>query len=170
MAKFRALGLPLTLQEVLDERSSPDLPVHTMHVARAAGRYLGLNEGEAYVHYLARNKPAHSNLGRPDPKSAIECIHAAGGIAVLAHPGRIFLERDELESAVKEYVDSGLDGIEVFYTTHTKEQTAYFLKMAKEYALYASGGSDTHYEEETHRIGSPAFCPDQRFLETLFQL
>lgn len=170
VAKFRALGLPITLQEVLDERSSPDLPVHTMHVARAAGRYLGLNEGETYIHYLARNKPAHSNLGRPNPKEAIECIHAAGGIAVLAHPGRIFLSQEELERTIKEYVDSGLDGIEVFYTTHTEEQKAYFLALANKLELYASGGSDTHYEEETHKIGSPTFTPDEKFLNRLFQL
>lgn len=164
--KFRALGLPITLQEVLDARSSPDLPVHTMHVARTAGLYLGMNEGEVYIHYLAKNKPAHSNLGRPNAKAAIECIHAAGGFASLAHPGRIALDREILELAIAEYKDCGLDGIEVYYTTHTEEQTEFFLSLAKKYGLLATGGSDMHVEDGLHAsIGTPAFQPSNELLK-----
>lgn len=164
--KFRALGIPMTLQEVLDARSSPDLPVHTMHVARVAGLYLGMSEGEVYIHYLARNKPAHSNLGRPNAKAAIECIHAAGGFASLAHPGRMALDRDVLEGAIAEYKDCGLDGIEAYYTTHTEEQTGYFLSLAKKYGLLVTGGSDMHVEDGLHAsIGTPAFQPSNELLK-----
>lgn len=166
--KFRALGLPITLQEVLDARSSPDLPVHTMHVARVAGLYLGMHEGDVYIHYLARNKPAHSNLGRPNAKAAIECIHAAGGFASLAHPGRITMDKASLELAIAEYKDCGLDGIEAFYTTHTKEQTEYFCNLAEKYSLLTTGGSDMHVEDGIHAsIGAPAFQPSAALLKAL---
>lgn len=166
--KFRALGVPVTLQDVLDARSSPDLPVHTMHVARAAGLYLGLNEGEVYIHYLAQGKPAHSNLGRPNAKAAIDCICAAGGIPSLAHPGRMKVTRQDLEDAVVEYKGYGLQGIEAYYTTHTEEQTAFFVELAKKHGLLVTGGSDMHVEDGMHAtIGKPAFVPSDELLKAL---
>ena len=166
--KFRALGVPVRLQDVLDLRSSPDLPVHTMHVARAAGLYLGLNEGDVYVHYLARGKPAHSNLGRPNAKAAIDCIRAAGGIPSLAHPGRMKVSKEELEDAIVEYKGYGLEGIEAYYTTHTEEQTAFFIALAKKHGLLVTGGSDMHVEDGQHAtMGTPAFAPSAELLKAL---
>ncbi len=165
--KFNKLGVPLTLQEVLDMRSAPDLPVHTMHVARAAAVYLGLAAGEVYREYLAKGKPANSNIGRPTPEEAIDCIHAAGGFASIAHPGRIELPDDEKEKLLCALADYGADGIESFYTTHTARETAYYLSLAEKLHLLVTGGSDTHFEDGTHTIGSPAFTPSEKLLQNL---
>ena len=165
--KFNRLGIPLTLQEVLDMRSAPDLPVHTMHIARAAAVYLGISAGEVYREYLARGKAANSNIGRPTPQEAIDCIHAAGGFASIAHPGRIELPDDEKERLIIALADYGVDGIESVYTTHTEKETAYFTALAKKLSLFVTGGSDTHFEDETHTIGSPAFTPSDKLLQKL---
>lgn len=163
--KFQKIGVPVTLEEVLAKRSSPDLPVHTMHIARAANRYLGIFPGEVYERYLAPGKPANSNIGRPTPYQAIDCIHAAGGIAVIAHPGRISLDFDERERLLVGLFEYGADGIESVYTTHTEKETEYFRAFAQKYKLLETGGSDTHYEDGVRAIGLPQFAPSKELLE-----
>ena len=165
--KFRALGIPLTYEDVLAQRASDDLPVHTMHVARAAAVYLGIRDGDVYSQYLAAGKPANSNIGRPTPEEAIDCIHAAGGFASIAHPGRIDMPIAEREATLRKLAAYGADGIEAVYTTHTKEETSAFSALANELGLMITGGSDTHYEDETHAVGSPIFVPSKELLSAL---
>jgi predicted metal-dependent phosphoesterase TrpH len=165
--KFQKIGVPVTFEEVLAERSSPDLPVHTMHIARAANRYLGIFQGEVYERYLAPGKPANSNIGRPTPYQAIDCIHAAGGVAVIAHPGRITLNFEDREQLLTRLCEYGADGIECAYPTHTEKDTEYFRALVKKYALFETGGSDMHYEDGVRAIGSPQFSPSSKLLEKL---
>ena len=68
----------------------------------------------------------------------------------------------------------GVDGIEAVYTSHTKEETEYFLGLAKELDLLVTGGSDTHYEGDKSGyhaqnpvVGFPAFTPSKELLERL---
>ena len=172
--KLQKLGVPVTMEEVYMQLSSPDLPIHTMHVARAAAGHLRATDSEVYMQYLGYGKPANSLLGRPSPKEAIECIHACGGIAVLAHPGRISMDFEERERMLRDLKGWGADGIEIFYTTHTEEETEYFLRLSKELGLLVTGGSDTHFEEDESGyhfpkpfIGSPSFVPSKELLGRL---
>lgn len=155
--KCNAIGIPLTLEEVLSMRLQEGAPVHTMHVARALQKYVDGTDGEIYEKYLSRGKVANSNLGRPSPKEAIDVIHALGGVAVLAHPGRIPLADTDREKLVRQLKERGLDGIEAYYTTHTKRETEFFLSLSKKYGLFVTGGSDTHVEDGTHAVGSPDY-------------
>lgn len=161
--KCNAVGIPVTVEEVLSMRLQKDAPAHTMHIARALQKYVGGTDGEVYEKYLSRGKVANSNIGRPSPKEAIEVIHALGGMAVLAHPGRIHsLDKKQLIISLKAL---GLDGIEAVYTTHTDRETAYFQTLAKEYGLIVTGGSDTHVEDGTREVGSPTFyLTDEKLL------
>jgi predicted metal-dependent phosphoesterase TrpH len=120
-----------------------------------------------YCAYLAKGKAANSAIGRPTPREAIDCIHSAGGFASIAHPGRIEMDFDEREKLIISLADYGADGIEGVYTTHTEKETAYFIRLAKELSLYVTGGSDTHFEDGTHTIGSPAFTPSNELLKRL---
>ncbi len=97
----------------------------------------------------------------------MDCIHACGGIAVIAHPGRISLEYAEREGLIRDLAKGGVDGIEAHYTTHTEEETAYFLRLAKELNLLVTGGSDTHVEDGIHIIGKPEYSPSEALLEKL---
>jgi len=171
--KFQALGVPVTMDEVYMQLSQPNLPIHTMHVARAAAFHLGCTEGEVYMQYMSYGKPAKSGLGRPTPKEAIECIHACGGFASIAHPGRMYMDLEGKDKTIRELAKLGADGIEIFYTTHTEEETEYFLRLSKELGLLATGGSDTHVEPTGKRgardtvIGLPSFTPSKELLERL---
>ena len=165
--KFQRLGFPVTFDEILAQRASPDLPVHTMHIARAAAKYVGLKEGDTYREYLSPRGVSKSNLGRPTPQEAIDVIHAAGGLAFVAHPGRLDMDEKERERVIRDLAAYGVDGIECVYTTHTERETTAFSALAKELRLLCSGGSDTHYEDESHGIGAPSFFPDEELLKRL---
>ena len=70
---------------------------------------------------------------------ALDLIHQAGGVAVLAHPG---LNRtDEL---IPGMVEAGMDGIECFHTKHSTATTERYLELAHRFHLLATGGSDCH--------------------------
>jgi predicted metal-dependent phosphoesterase TrpH len=82
------------------------------------------------------------------PPEAISSIHAAGGVAVAAHPGRTRLSAEEIcELAVH-----GLDGIEVYYPAHTEHQTAHFEELAARFRLLVTGGSDDHGDINEGRL------------------
>jgi predicted metal-dependent phosphoesterase TrpH len=74
------------------------------------------------------------------PAEAIERIHAAGGIAVAAHPARTALSDEDVMSLV----DAGLDGLEVFYARHSPAETARFAELASAHRMLVTGGSDDH--------------------------
>ncbi|MBE7085657.1 MAG: PHP domain-containing protein [Clostridiales bacterium] len=167
--KFQKLGVPVTVEEVLALRVDVNSPVHSMLIARAAAKHLGITEGETYARFLNRNKPAHSSFGRPTPKAAIDCIHALGGIACIAHPGRITMPAFEKENLLKDLADYGADGIEAYYSTHTNEETEYFKGLAKKWGVFVTGGSDTHYLDAIHRVGNPVFHPSDKLLEQLLK-
>lgn len=167
LEKMRKIGVPITMEHVVSFRADPTTPIHTMHVARALAMFLNATPSEVYQEYLNRGKIGYSDIGRPTPEEAIDCIHAAGGFAVIAHPGRIHLEGAEKEKLIRSLVDYGVDGIEAVYTTHTEEETAWFQALARKYNLLVTGGSDTHIEDDTHTIGNPTFFADEKLQEKI---
>ena len=87
-------------------------------------------------------------------RDAIELIHQAGGIAVAAHPGGAqSLTMQELqflihsEKDIRDYVDWGLDGIEVSHPCHTAEEKQFYSGLAQEYELLTTAGSDCHGDD-----------------------
>lgn len=165
--KLRAVGIPVTMEEVLAERKNPAAPLHTMHVGRAAAKRTGLPEDEVYKRYLAWGMPASSDIGRPTPEEAVDCIHALGGVAVLAHPGRITVPEEARIRLIERLTAYGADGIEAVYSTHTAEETAFFLDFAKRNGLLVTGGSDTHRFGGEREIGEPEFYASEALLARL---
>ncbi len=99
---------------------------------------------------------------------AIEVAHQDGLLAILAHPGRAIEGAMEIasEEEIKGMMEIGLDGLEVYYPSHTQEQIISFLKVAKEHNLFVTCGSDSH--GPNHRLPHPwpvGLC--RRFLEYL---
>lgn len=81
-----------------------------------------------------------------DVKSCIDAIKASGGKASLAHPYQMKLSDEDLDGLVSQLKTWGLDAIECFYPKYTPEQQAFYLRLAKKYDLYVTGGSDFHGE------------------------
>jgi predicted metal-dependent phosphoesterase TrpH len=81
----------------------------------------------------------------PTAEQAVELIHEAGGVAVVAHPYWDVKDPSQVRDLVESLVrDVGLDGIETFYPPHTKQQTAHLLELCDEFDLVPTGSSDFH--------------------------
>lgn len=158
------LNLNVTMEEVESFHDKKQTPIHAMHVVRAFASVLQTDPTALYVELFNRGKPANSSLCRPTPEEAIDVIHASGGIAVLAHPGRILLGMDERVSLLEELVKAGLDGIECTYTTHTSYETEAYGSFAQQHRLLVTGGSDFHTDDGKHIIGQPLFEGNDRLL------
>ncbi|MDE6504984.1 MAG: PHP domain-containing protein [Clostridia bacterium] len=166
--KLNKLGMEITMDDVNRHRYSLTAPVHSMYVVYAAAEK-GYVETvpKFYKKYLEYSKPAFTCIRRPSPEEAVEAIKAAGGVAVVAHPARIRMDRGQLEEKIKSLIPLGLDGIEVYYTTHTESEKAYYSKLCDGLHLLKTGGSDTHSEDGGRAIGQPPFYADLRLLEKL---
>ena len=105
---------------------------------------------EAFDKYLKKGAPLYMDKKRLEPEKAIELIHKAGGIAVMAHPYQTKLEGKDLEELIKKLKSYGLDGIEVYYSQHTKEMIEEYNYYAKKYDLVKTAGSDFHGKNKPH--------------------
>lgn len=98
----------------------------------------------------------------PSVKTVIDEIHEAGGVAILAHPGK-YNNIDELD----EYVELGLDGIEVWSPFNDDELTQKLVEYCNDKKILLTGGSNFHgiYGEKAVTIGS--YCTPQENLDKL---
>jgi predicted metal-dependent phosphoesterase TrpH len=105
----------------------------------------GLIEMSAFLEaYLIPGKPAFRPRRAPSVASAIEAIHAAGGVAVWAHPFWDIDEPAEVLATIDRFRGLGLDGVEAFYATHTRAQTELLADRCAELGLLTTGSSDFH--------------------------
>jgi len=136
--KLTALGIRIPLDRVVSlcEEGSIGRP----HVARAMveGGWVG-SLREAFERYLGRGRPAFVERYRFSPVEAVRVVRAAGGVAVLAHPGH-----GATPSLIRELVAAGLEGVEVRHPEHDDRLECMYLAMARELGLVATGGSDCH--------------------------
>lgn len=103
----------------------------------------------AFKYYLARGAPAYAERYRFSAREAIAMIREAGGIAVLAHPASLDPSLRSIPQLLKELCKVGLEGVEVYYPSHSPKAEKALLKMAKESDLIITGGSDFHDMERS---------------------
>jgi predicted metal-dependent phosphoesterase TrpH len=136
--RLNQLGVDITIHAVMAKAG--DGVVGRPHIADALveeGHVFSVSE--AFQKYLGYNRPAYEKKYLLSPEEAIYLIHAAGGLACLAHPG--IYNRDDLLPAL---IACGLDGIETVYSKHTPEQIRHYEAFADLYDLLQTGGSDCH--------------------------
>jgi len=116
------------------------------HIAEALRRkgYVASVQ-EAFDRYIGDGCPAYVAKRRVEPAEIIAAIHAAGGAAVLAHPVQLGCDGlAALEHVVRGLIEAGLDGLEVYHSEHTGQQTRQYLDLAVATGLLITGGSDYH--------------------------
>lgn len=102
---------------------------------------------EAFDKYLidAYNKTRTSRKGLTY-QECIELIKNSGGKVILAHPKSLELSELDFLKLLREMISNGLDGIEVYHSSHSQEEIKYYKNIADKYNLLISGGSDFHGE------------------------
>ena len=138
VSRLNKLKVPLSAEAVfvLANCRAPGRP----HVARALVQ-AGLcgNLDEAFERFLKKNRPAWVPKFKMSAGEAIDLIHQAQGVAVLAHPGL-----NRTDEVIPGLVEAGMDGIECFHTKHSTATSEHYLELADRFHLLVTGGSDCH--------------------------
>jgi len=142
LKKLGNFGFEITMEEL---KTSAEGNIGRPHIADLMVKkgYVSTFR-EAFEKYIGNNKPCYVPKERPNLRKAIEIIRKYKGIPVLAHPKYTFLENEELDNFISYLSDIGLGGLEVYYSKHTKEEEAQYLKLAEKYSLIPTAGSDYH--------------------------
>lgn len=153
---LREAGFELDEAE-LEERIAQGKPIGRPHLAGAvlnapANAERLKNEeiddiGSLIRGYLIEGKPAFRLRETPTIAEAVEAIHAAGGVAIWAHPFWDIEEPAEVLASLDRFVELGIDGVEAFYITHDEPQTKLLAARCAELDLLTTGSADYHGPE-----------------------
>lgn len=150
-AALEKIGIPGTLAGARKYVTNPDLVSRT-HFARhlvASGR--ARSSQLVFDRYLGAGRPGYVAHVWAGLDQAITWINAAGGLPVLAHPGRYKMDEASRQTLLAAFRDLGGVGIEVVTGSHSPDEYGYWGKRAREFGLLASVGSDFHGAGESHR-------------------
>ncbi len=150
---LRELGYELDDSE-LERRRTKGQSIGRPHLADAVVnhpanaerlRAEGLAERSAFlVAYLIDGRPAFRPRTKPTVAESIQAIHEAGGVAIWAHPFWDVKDPDAVLEAIDRFRAWDLDGVEVFYATHTREQAELLADRCAALGLLSTGSSDFH--------------------------
>jgi predicted metal-dependent phosphoesterase TrpH len=154
--KLNELGLSLSFEAV--EAEADGAPITRPHIARAmvkAGHVQTTQD--AFDQYIADDAPAYVNRERMAPEEAVALIRSAGGVAVMAHPGRVKTG----ETVLRRLAAAGVDGVELYHPNNDERVRAYISAIATDHNLITTGGSDFHKPNADGSIRLGAFNPPE---------
>ncbi len=153
--RFQELGIDVSFDRIRELAGAA--PIARPHIAAAAVEAgAAATTQEVFDRFLADGGPVYVEKHAVDPIRAVELLTAAGGVAVLAHPG-LFGARDGLTGTpndlIEEMAAAGLSGIEVDHPDHTAEHHARYGDLAGALGLIRTAGSDYHGAAKPNRLG-----------------
>jgi predicted metal-dependent phosphoesterase TrpH len=145
--KLHGLGVQVEWQRILDLARGDS--ICRPHIAQAMlEKGYVTSEREAFDKYIGRNGPAYVEREKVKPVDAVEIIKKAGGLPVLAHPADI----QDLDDMIKELIEAGLVGLEVYYGQYDKATVDRLIRIAENYKLIMTGGTDYHHFQDNHEV------------------
>jgi len=162
VAKLNAANYEVSLDDVLAQLSE-GATLGRPHLADAlvAKGYMKSRD-QVFAEILHNDSPYYVAHYSPTPEEAIGAIKAAGGVAVIAHPMSSLRSRVISAETFKDYVEAGLDGIEVFHRDHSAAHQALLKEIASEYGVAITGSSDYHGEGKLNKLGEN-LTPQEEF-------
>jgi 3',5'-nucleoside bisphosphate phosphatase len=152
-AALREAGWELDEREIT-ARNAAGQPIGRPHLAEAVLACPGNAErlaaekiddiGSLIRGYLIEGRPAFRLRETPTVAESIEAIHGAGGVAIWAHPFWDVSDPHEVLSTIERFRELGIDGVEAFYVTHTKEQTELLAERCAALGMLSTGSADYH--------------------------
>ena len=135
--KLNSLGFTLSIDEI--KLASKNSAIGRPHIAKLLHEkgyvksYL-----EAFNKYIGNGCPAFEKKVHLSPQSAFKILNDAGGLSFIAHPSNM------PETLLKDFIDAGVDGIEVYHPSHSLSKVNFYKGVVNEFFLLSSGGSDFH--------------------------
>jgi predicted metal-dependent phosphoesterase TrpH len=139
VAKLAPLGVRITVADI--EKWSGGKTIGRPHIARAiveTGAVATVRE--AFDRYLGEGQPAYVSRFRLEAAEAVKLVRGAGGTATVAHPGVSKVERGD----VRRLREAGVDGLEVIHVDHNPSVREKYMRLAEEFDLVPTAGSDYH--------------------------
>jgi predicted metal-dependent phosphoesterase TrpH len=145
------LGIPGALEGAYTFAGNQDLIGRTHFARFLVERGVVKDVKTVFKKFLVKGKPGYVPHQWASLEEALVWIRAAGGQAVLAHPGRYQMGREKMRLLLSEFKHLGGDAIEVVTGSHTPDQVPVYADLAVEFDLMASVGSDFHAPGEGGR-------------------
>jgi len=160
--RLQKLRVNISFDEVQDHAGKA--PIGRPHVAAVmVQRGFSKNLQNAFDVYLDTGKPAFVSKAPYSVKMATDMIHGAGGIAVIAHPGKTYHD-PRLFLGLR---TSGIDGVEVYHPSHWYVTREYYKALAMQHGLLITGGSDYHGSREYDERNLGVFGVTQEHLDAI---
>jgi predicted metal-dependent phosphoesterase TrpH len=144
--RLNDLGCPIDIDPILDAARNGRSVGRPQVAAALMSRGYVTTRDEAFARFLEFGAPAFVPRCGASPEQVVEVIHAAGGLASMAHPG--LTRRDEIIPAL---AAAGLDALEVRHSDHDAATEAKYRALARELDLLVTAGSDFHGDSTGHR-------------------
>ena len=143
LARLNTLGIAITEEELaaISGQGQSGRP-HIASLLVKKGVVGSMDE--AFCRYLARGGKAYQSRYVLPAEEAIEVVRQAGGLVFLAHPQQLEKAGKDVAGIIARLRHLGLDGVEVYYPTHSRAFRKKMLSIAKRLGLLVSGGSDYH--------------------------
>lgn len=141
--RLQTLGIPITLEDVA--RCAPSELLSRMHFAQALV-HLGSvpTPQEAFRRLIGDGCSGHVPFEELTPEETVQWIREAGGVPILAHPGRSVNRNFPWDQAMLDLKKKGFAGFEAYYTDYGPQEHRYFCALAQRTGMVPSGGSDYH--------------------------
>jgi len=159
--KLSGLGVRIAYDEVLN-LAGPGTTVGRPHIAQVLVKKGYVKSvHEAFAKYIGSGGAAYARRDLMTAKEAIKGVHAAGGLALLAHPVQLRLPDEDrpgeaLAHVVGRLKAQGLDGLETRHSDHAPADVARFEALADRLNLLTTGGSDYHGSRKSIQLGHAA--------------
>lgn len=143
LRRFNEAGISLSLEEVM--AGNPDTVITRAHFARVLFQkgYVTTMD-QAFKKYLVYGGPFCPRKETVTPQHAIQILTACKASPVLAHPLQYRLGDQKTEELVSFLKDLGLQGLEVWHSSNNQYESGKLKKLAEQYGLFPTGGSDFH--------------------------
>ena len=156
--QLAAAGIPDAYEGALAYAGNPDLISRTHFARYLIDRGVCRDVPSVFRNYLIEGKPGYVPHRWATLQQSVEWIRAAGGTAVIAHPGRYNFDAMAYDALFSEFRDLGGTAIEVITGSHTPDQYDEYARVAQRYGFLASRGSDFHGPGES-RVDLGALPP-----------
>ena len=143
LERLRQRAIPITWEEVAAQ--APTELISRTHFARAlVHRGAAGSPQDAFLRLIGDDGPCFVPFQELTPEEAAGWIREAGGVAVVAHPGRSFPRGFRWDEAMRALQAQGLQGFEAYYPDYGPQEQHYFLELAAGLDMVPCGGSDYH--------------------------
>jgi predicted metal-dependent phosphoesterase TrpH len=151
--KLRTLGMPIDLSEIASPQADS---LGRAHIGRAMVKK-GLADSiyDAFEKYLSPGRPGFEPRPKRKVSQVVRLLREEGAVPVIAHPGLLKMDPEDLRPLLNEWKDEGLMGLEAYHPAHLPAMTRTWDNLARKSGLLVTGGSDFHGQDGRHMdIGS----------------